>query len=169
MSVDPSNNGTNIKGPTWASVEGSPVRGRTCWSGFFLAVGMATMTGCGAKNADRLPVFPVEGLVTLNGQPLPNAFVVLHPKGTSDSRALAARGQTDQHGQFKVTTYDAGDGAPAGEYAVTVEYHQLIGSGGSLEPGPNVLPPKYASPDATDLSVRVAEGPNTLPPIELRR
>ena len=134
-----------------------------------LAIGIATMTGCGSKKVDRLPVFPVEGLVTLNGQPLPNAFVVLHPKGTSDSRALAARGQTDQERPFQGHYLRRRGRRRRGEYAVTIEYHQLIGSAGSLEPGPNVLPPKYASPDTTDLSVRVAEGPNTLPPIALRR
>ncbi len=134
-----------------------------------LLVGTAGLIGCSAKHPDRLSVFPVQGQVTVNGQPLANAFVVLHPKGGSDPRLLAARGQTDQNGNFKVTTYEAGDGAPVGEYAVTVEYHPLINLGGSYEPGPNVLPPKLASPSTTDVTVRVAASPNTLPPIDVRR
>ena len=124
---------------------------------------LMTATGCGSKNADRLAVFPVSGQVIWNGQPLPNAFVVLHPKGTQDLRAITARAQTDQDGNFRVTTYEAGDGVPVGDYAVTVAYHQLITAGGGYEPGPNVLPPKYASPDTTDLTVHVAEGRTSCP------
>jgi hypothetical protein len=114
-------------------------------------------------------VFPVSGQVTWNGQPLPNAFVVLHPKSTQDPRSLTARAQTDQSGNFRVTTYETGDGAPVGDYVVTVAYHQPVNAGGGYEPGPNVLPAKYASPETTDLTVRVAEGPNQLPAISLRR
>ena len=142
---------------------------RSIGTAALLLVGTAGLIGCSAKHPDRLSVFPVEGQVNVNGQPLANAFVVLHPKNGSDPRLLAARGQTDQNGKFKVTTYEAGDGAPVGEYAVTVEYHPLVNLGGSYEPGPNVLPPKLASPSTTDVTVRVAASPNTLPPIDVRR
>jgi hypothetical protein len=134
-----------------------------------VAIGSTVFMGCGSKNEDRLPVFPVEGQITLNGQPLANAFVVLHPKANRDPRLLAARAQTDPNGNFHVTTYEAADGAAVGAYAVTIEQHPLVGNGHSFEPGPNVLPPKYASPETTDLIVQVAEGPNKLPPIDVRR
>jgi hypothetical protein len=133
-----------------------------------LLAALLTALGCGSKHADRLAVFPVSGRILWDGRPLPNAFVVLHPQGPQDLRAITARGQTDQDGNFRVTTYEAGDGAPAGAYAVTVAYHQLITTGGGYEPGPNVLPPKYASPQTTDLTVHVANGPNQLPPLTLR-
>lgn len=134
-----------------------------------LLAGLLTASGCGSKHSDRLAVFPVSGQVTWNGQPLANALVVLHPQGVQDPRSMAARAQTDPHGNFRVTTYEAGDGAAAGDYAVTVAYHRLINAGGGYEPGPNVLPSKYSSPLTTDLTVHVAEGPNQLPAISLRR
>jgi hypothetical protein len=130
---------------------------------------LLAIAGCGSQHADHPPVFPVSGQVTWNGQPLPNALLVLHPKGAADARAIPARGQTDQHGHFRLTTYETGDGAPVGEYTVTVAYHQLVATGSGYEPGPNLLPPKYASPETTDLTVRVAQGPNELPPLALRR
>jgi hypothetical protein len=139
------------------------------WTAGIVTLWGAVAVGCGAQNADRLAVFPVDGQVTLDGQPLANALVILHPRDASDPRALAARGQTDASGKFKVTTYEAGDGAPPGEYAVTVAYHQPIGQGTNWEPGPNILPAKYALPETTDLSARVAAGPTTLPVITLRR
>jgi hypothetical protein len=139
------------------------------WAFALLTILLLVAAGCGSKHPDRLAVFPVSGQVTWNGQPLPNAFVVLHPKGAHDLRAVTARGQTDQSGNFRVTTYEAGDGAPVGDYAVTVAYHQLVATGGGYEPGPNVLPSKYAAPETTELTAHVAEGPNQLPPLTLVR
>jgi hypothetical protein len=53
--------------------------------------------------------------------------------------------------------------------SITVQYYQPIDNGVGSEPGPNVLPPKLALPDSTDISVRLTEGPNKLVPIEVRR
>ena len=138
-------------------------------SATLLVFGLAALVGCGGGDGvARLPVHPVEGAVTRNGKPLANALVALHPKG-GDPRAITARGQTDAEGKFVVTTYDQNDGAPEGEYAVTVQYFELIKNGGSSEPGPNVLNPKISSPNQTDIVVKVAAGPNKLPPIEVER
>jgi hypothetical protein len=126
------------------------------------------LVGCSRKSEDRVEVHPVQGQVTFQGKPLPQAFVVLHPKNASDPRAIAARGQTDAAGNFRLTTYDADDGAAVGEYAVTVQCYRAVDKGGGLEPGPNILPPKFATPTSTDIVVRVAEGTNTLPPISIR-
>ena len=103
------------------------------------------------------------------GRPLEGAFVVLHPKGVGDPKFLPAHAKTDAAGKFKATTYDALDGAIAGEYAVTVEYSQIVKTEDGYGPSPNLLPPKYASPQTTDLTVRIAEGENKLPPINISR
>lgn len=136
--------------------------GSSCALAFLLA-------GCGGAELPRLPVHPVEGQVQLKGAPLANALVVLHPKKQDPKFPFAARGQTGPDGKFQVTTYDANDGAPVGEYLVTVECYQVIDNNGSLEPGPNILNPKLASQAATDITVSVKEGPNTLAPIEVDR
>jgi hypothetical protein len=134
-----------------------------------LVFAVAFVLGCSAKHPERLPVFPVEGAVTLNGQPLPNALVILHAKGPNAPQDVAPRGQTDLTGKFKITSYESGDGAPPGEYTVTVVSHRLINNGGSTEPGPNVLHPKLADPKTTDLSAVVVAGANVLPLLEVRR
>lgn len=129
----------------------------------------ATLTGCG-KKSDRVQVFPVEGQVTFNGQPLANAFVVLHPRDPIAAGTPVARAQTDSNGTFHVSTYESSDGAAVGEYAVTVEYYQLLDNGnGSSEPGPNVLPPRLASPATTEFVARVSANPNKLPTMEVSR
>lgn len=124
--------------------------------------------GCGKSGPERIPVYPTEGKIIWNGQPVPGALVVLHPKGTLDARAFPARAQTAKDGTFKLTTYDTGDGVPPGEYTVTVEWCKLIQKDGEFKPGPNVLPPKYSQPTTSDLKIRVAEGPNVLEPFTLR-
>lgn len=131
-----------------------------------LMAAVCSVAGC--SQSDRVKVHPVEGQLSWNGQPLANAFVILHPVDKSDPRVLSARAQTDAAGKFQLTTYENGDGAAAGEYKVTVEYYQLKQNGSSFEPGPNVMPDKIARPDLTDIKVRVAEGKNTLEPISLR-
>ena len=126
-----------------------------------------SLTGCSETNS-QLPVFPVQGTVLLKGKPLANALVALHPVDTSDPRATSCRATTDANGRFTISTYTANDGAPKGDYKATVELYQLKGSGSSLEPGPNVLPVKYSLSTTTSLTVRVAEGTNNSPTIELR-
>ncbi len=125
------------------------------------------LTGCGEANP-QLPVYPVNGKVILKGKPLANALVAFHPVDQSDPRATTCRATTGPDGTFTISTYAANDGAPAGEYKVTVECYQLKGSGTSLEPGPNILPAKYSQPSTTDLSVRVAENSNNPHTIELK-
>jgi hypothetical protein len=124
--------------------------------------------GCGS-NVSRLPTHPVEGFVQFEGRPLPGAFIVLHPKGLADQKVLPAHAKTDASGKFKASTYDANDGAIAGEYSVTVEYQELVKTDDGVVAGPNLLPPKYANPQTTDVTIRVAQGENKLPVINLTR
>ena len=124
--------------------------------------------GCG-DSVSRLKTHPVEGFVHFEGRPLPGAFVVLHPKGLADKKVLPAHAKTDAAGKFKASTYDANDGAIAGEYSVTVEYQELVKTDDGIVAGPNLLPPKYASASTTDVIIRIAEGDNKLPVINLSR
>lgn len=125
--------------------------------------------GCGGQGTDRVQTFPVEGQVKFEGKPMANAFVVLHPKQGVDPKVTSARGQTDEQGNFKVSTYDSGDGAPLGEYSVTIEYCRIVKTAEGYSRSPNLLPAKYSSPQSTILTARVAEGTNKLEPFDLRR
>jgi hypothetical protein len=123
--------------------------------------------GCGGKvEAERVPVYPVEGAITFRGQPMPGAFIVLHPK-TPNDKAPAPRAEVTKEGVLRVTTYNAGDGAPEGEYVLTIQWNKLVKNGSDVVAGPNVVPPKYAKPETSGIVVQVAAGPNTLQPIKL--
>ncbi len=137
--------------------------------GALLLCSSILVSGCSKSGIERLPVFPVDGQVTRDGQPLSGALVVLHPQGNLDARALPARATTDAEGKFKATTYDTGDGAAEGEYAITVELYETVEVDGNLVPGPNVLDASLASPTTSQLKVLVGKGPTTVPKIEVVR
>src|SRR5262245_25475123 len=85
-----------------------------------LAAALVCLAG-GAKgpNRGRIEVDPVVGKLLVNGVPAANAMVAFHPLGTGGPAALRPVGVTGPDGTFCLTSYEAGDGAPAGEYAVT--------------------------------------------------
>jgi hypothetical protein len=88
----------------------------------WIAVGVVGLTAllfsCGTG---RQPVYPVHGRVLDdNDQPAAGAVVMFHPVGPADPNAKPIVGRVDETGAFRLTTYTQGDGAPTGEYAVTV-------------------------------------------------
>lgn len=86
---------------------------------FFLSALLVAgfLPGCGWPG--KATVFPVEGQLLVAGRPAANAMIAFRPvRGTAV--AVLAVAVTGADGRFRLTTYQAGDGAPAGEYAVTV-------------------------------------------------
>ncbi len=126
------------------------------------------LAGCGKTDPNQVRVFPAKGRVQFEGRAAPGAWIVLHPTRT-DPQSPCPRGKVNQNGTFTLSTYHANDGAPSGDYTATVEWPTYVGSGEDVRVGPNRLPPKYGNPRTSGLHVRVAEGSNQLPPIELRR
>ena len=123
--------------------------------------------GCSRGDKNRLAVHPVQGAIQFRGQPIEGAFVTLHPKNETEGLPTP-RATVAKDGSFVVTTYDGNDGAPEGDYVVTVQWYRPVRQGNDLVGGPNVLPAKYASAQTSDVRIRVAAGENHLHPIQLR-
>jgi hypothetical protein len=130
--------------------------------------------GCGARQPDLKPVYPVNGSVLVNGEPATGAVVMFHPLPIETGRfgMIRSRGTVDDSGKFQLTTYNTNDGAPEGEYAVTIYWPgKRVG-----KPDPNDensdLPPdrlrlRYNDPATSKITVHV-KGPETkLEPFEL--
>jgi hypothetical protein len=114
----------------------------------------------GVKEYYRQPTHPVIGKVTFDGQPVPGAFVVFRGIG-KERRLPRADGYVEADGTIRLSTYTAFDGAPAGEYAVTVELRKpLFTLEGKL--GPNQLPARYADSTKSGLRVTVKPGRNVI-------
>ena len=102
------------------------------------------------------------------GKPTPEATVFLHPAdGNGDVTVPHPRGVVKADGTFVLGTYEKGDGAPPGEYTVTVQWLQRR-NGAEGMPS-NVLPEKYANPKTSGLTVKITAGKNDLPAIDLKR
>jgi hypothetical protein len=117
------------------------------------AVVLAVAIGCGPGGP---AVEMVEGVVTMDGQPVEGASVFFSP--APGSAGLPAAGQTGSDGRFKLTSVKAkqgGGGAVAGDYLVTVSKIQ------------NDAPPLPTSTDDPNYGkFPAAPGPNEKPKIK---
>jgi hypothetical protein len=119
----------------------------------FIAVG-----GCGGAPApDRPKTVPVQGTITLKGQPLADASVTFMLPDNSGS----AVGRTDAAGHYSLTTFEQGDGAIPGEYGVQVvkyeEPPQEV-KDGETPPLKSLIPDKYTAVASSGLKATVADG-----------
>ena len=123
---------------------------------------VAAFAGCSDEGSGlKVPVFPVKGSVQFEGQPASGAFVAFHPQTPAKpgEECLGRRPQVQSDGTFEVTTASRADGAPAGEYAVTVLWTKPIKQGNDTVAGPNVIPPIYSKPETTPWKVTVKDAP----------
>jgi hypothetical protein len=150
------------------NMDGIKRQGRRCgWCAFAAALVMASTIGCSEAKPERVAVHPAAGSLTVKGQPAPGAFVTLHPKTSLGEDVPPPRANVEKDGSFKLSTFNGGDGAPEGEYTVTVRWYKPVKNGADIAAGPNVIPTKYTKPESSNLTVRIASGQNTLPPIKL--
>ena len=129
---------------------------------------LLVFTGCGSSD-DRVAVYPVEGQITVNGQPLAGVQVVFHPAEINGLQSPPATARTDADGRFELSTYDARDGAAAGTYQITVHYYPVVRRDDAFLAMANTLPARYATASTTNLRAEVSQGPNRLAPIDIRR
>lgn len=131
---------------------------------FVLLAGCVSATaGCG-QGESRLPTHKVTGKVVKNGAGIPNATVIFHAKNPPKD-FVKPRAISTVDGTFVLTTYESGDGAPVGEYEVTLE--QWLNDNPQVG-ATNRLPQKLGSPDTSGIKATVAANENTLAPFEVR-
>ncbi len=109
----------------------------------------------------RKPVFPVKGQILFEGKPASGATVFFVPTEV-ESEAISPYGVTDANGTFTLTTYLTYDGAPAGDYVVTVRWPGPPKKGGEDESGPDKLQGRYGDPKTSKLKTTVEKKPNEL-------
>lgn len=108
------------------------------------------------------PVVFVEGVVTMNGEPLEGANVGFTPVGTPGS--MPAAGFTDAKGKFVLSTHTAkfGGGATVGDYVVIVS-KTVIPPGEEEKDSPKVelvTPAAYRLKETSPLRATVVRGKN---------
>lgn len=129
------------------------------WAAAWL-VGFLCVAGCGG--GDKPTLYPVRGKVMNGSSPAEGASVVFKPV-TANAQLNNPTGVVAADGTFTLNTYPHGDGAPAGEYVVLVEWFPP--NARDTNNPKNKLPEKYAFADKTPLpKVTVKPGANELEP-----
>jgi hypothetical protein len=131
-----------------------------------VVVAMLSFGVVSCASGDRKPVFPVRGQVFFQDKPAAGALVLFHPVNDPDPQAARPRGWVDPDGSFALSTYAANDGAPAGDYVVTIDWRQALPGRGD---SPSLLPPQYSTPASSPLRVTVREETNDLSPFPIAR
>jgi hypothetical protein len=130
------------------------------------------LVAAGCRRSDRskdwLPVHPTSGTVTVKGKPAEGAKIIFHPLNPADGKTVYPFARVGADGAFRLTTYASNDGAPAGEYAVTIVW-PAPPENPDDEPfgGPDQLKGAYANPKKPLLKATVKEGDNPLPSFEI--
>jgi calcineurin-like phosphoesterase family protein len=109
----------------------------------------------------KVATHPVEGKLHLDGKPFAGAMVTLWRYNENTKRFNAVcNGKSDEDGRFQMSTYRGFDGAPAGEFIVTVTKALAIDDEGM--PIKNVLPEAYGTAAMSQLKMTIKEGTNDL-------
>ena len=145
------------------------INGAISVASILLVIGTAAVA-LQAKSLDTAPtLFPAKGTAMLNEKPIAGASIVLYRADAgSTTRGFHSRAIVDEDGRFELGTLRPQDGAPVGNYVVTIVWNKQTITNGRVETSPNRAPAKYASRETTDLKVTITKGTNQLPAFELK-
>jgi len=135
----------------------------------FVLIVALTLTGCGNTKPEAIPA---SGKVLFNKTTPPvGALVVFHPVDPDLEKRIGGKpfGKVKDDGTFTLTTYTENDGAPEGEYGVTIDWRVSpragklnLGGEDSGEDrtggGISKLKPKYGNPQQPFTRVTVKKG-----------
>ena len=98
-------------------------------------------------------VYPLSGKVLVDGQPAQatqnqRILIVLFDRARPDLRATARFADCDEQGNFRFTTYEAGDGVEPGDYVVVIA--QLTSTADNGYRGPDGFNNLYNDPDRNE-------------------
>ncbi len=131
------------------------------------------MMGCGSGKPETVPA---SGKVVFNKSTAPvGALVVFHPTDPNLEKKIGGKpfGRVQEDGSFKLSTYGEDDGAPEGEYGVTVDWRGNPKANGNKKgislttgdeesrgssAGPPRLKPQFSNPQQPFMKVTVKKG-----------
>ena len=114
-----------------------------------VAAGILFLAGCGPGEKPKATLYPVTGKVLVNGKAPVRAEVQLvaePPLFDEAKRSLGPHGIVQEDGTFQIGTYTDTDGAPEGDYAVTMIWRVITEEGGEESFGPDRLNASQANP-----------------------
>lgn len=131
-------------------------------------IAFLTLSACASRHKDREPVYSVSGSVCYKGKPAVGAIVVFNQIGEREDkrRAIKPFARTTNDGTFKLNYYTTGDGAPAGEYVVTLVWPSPPAAD-ETEEGPDRLNGRYSNPTTSKWRITLSQKPLELKPFNI--
>lgn len=135
---------------------------------FVAALSVCSLCSCSTKREYGKETFPVTGELYVDGQPAAQVLVKFHDvNGMDKQNPTESSTFTDEAGKFALSTFEAGDGVPAGDYIATFMWGQLNPLSNQYG-GPDKLKNKYVDPKKSEFKVKVEPGqPTDMGRIEL--
>ena len=134
---------------------------------FALLIGSSFAMCVGCSSERRAPVSAVSGKLMIAGKPAEGATIFFHPKGAEKSNTPHPMAVVQADGTFTPTTYLSNDGAPPGEYLVTVRWTVKSTVEGEVIEGPDLLKERFSNRANPAATVIIKEEETVIPPIEL--
>jgi hypothetical protein len=129
-----------------------------------LAAVLAALPGCGKG---RKVCYPVRGKILIDDKPGTDCFIYFHPADEGDPDRVCPYGQADEQGEFVLSSYVEGDGAPAGEYLVTFQWPRRSGLLKDKFDDSDRLDRRYYKPKESKFRIRIEKGSYDLEPFNL--
>lgn len=100
------------------------------WCRMILGVCLSiVLFGSGCKEQQlggpRLKTSPIVGVIEIDGAPAELVEVTCHPAADSTGIKYPVTAVTDKEGHFTISTYEGGDGLPAGTYTLTFNWIEV--------------------------------------------
>lgn len=114
----------------------------------------SAFAGCGKSDWGYL-----NGTVLLNGQPVGPGTISFEPVDRDRAGAIA---QFGEDGKFQMVSSGRKEGAPTGEYRVSIRGGQNLGEETAGPPPPSKIPARYRNSQTSDLKVTIEPGRKTV-------
>jgi len=132
--------------------------------------------GCGEESSFKstVPVFPASGKIIHLSKPLAGVILIFH--STDVNQKIKSQATTDNDGKFVATTFKTADGAPEGDYTITLTVpsnesdsarEDAATEGQFRKEGPVRFPSKYQNPATSPLKVKVTKNQPDLGILEI--
>jgi hypothetical protein len=130
---------------------------------------------CSCNSSRRL--YPVHGYVLVNGEPAEGARIMFHPVDDAPGPVAILRpsAPVEADGSFRLGSYKPKDGAPVGEYLITIDWlppgftREQAREYEAKQINPDKLAGRYAKAKTSGLRATVKEGSNELEAFQLKR
>lgn len=123
-------------------------------------LGLLVTAGCGGstgpQGGPRTETVIVKGLIKVDGAPAASLRVVAVPDGGAGIVPMESSSLTDTEGVFSLSTYESGDGVPAGQYNLTFVWGQINLMNGQYSG--DKFKGKYSDAGKSDHSLTIKSG-----------